>query len=594
MNQMIKNQTDKHFTVEQHSRILIKLLKEYGIRKIVTSPGSTNITFVGSIQNDSFFEIYSVVDERSAAYMALGLARESGEPVALSCTGATASRNYLSAFTEAYYSKLPILAITSTQNFDRIGHYIPQVIDRSQSMNDIAVKKIQIREIHCEEDIWATEVAINDALLALRRHGSGPVHIDLVTTYSNDFSQTTLPDVKVIRRFSYGSQIPAIEKKNIVILVGSHVRWTSQLTKVVDEFCEKYGSCVVCEHISNYRGRFGVYPTLMSRQEDKRYSYFNVDIMIHIGTIDGYGAGSAIVAKEVWRVNPDGEIRDTFRKLTCVFEMEEATFLDLYCKAHSGIIEGTNFFTSFHDACESLERKIPDLPFSNIWVAQNAIPLLPDGCELHLAILNTLRSWGLFNIDHKKNIEVYSNTGGFGIDGLISTLIGSSLCAPNKLFIGVVGDLAFFYDMNALGNRHINGNIRIMIINNGRGTEFRNYDNMPGAGFGESADLYISAAGHYGYKSRELVKHYSQDLGFTYMAANNKKEFLENITKFLDPIPTEHPMLFEVFTSTEDESDALFLMYHLESSVTNGTKKFIKSVIGEKNVKNMKRIIKRC
>ena len=107
--------TGKYYTSEKHTQILIALLKAHNIRKIVASPGTTNICFVGSLQSDPYFEIYSSVDERSAAYIACGLARESGEPVVLSCTGATASRNYAPGLTEAYYSNVPVLAVTSTQ-----------------------------------------------------------------------------------------------------------------------------------------------------------------------------------------------------------------------------------------------------------------------------------------------------------------------------------------------------------------------------------------------------------------------------------------------------------------------------------------------
>ena len=105
---------EQYYSDEKNVQILIALLKAHGVKRVIASPGSTNVTFVGSIQQDPYFEIYSCVDERSAAYMACGMAAESGEPVALSCTGATASRNYFSALTEAYYRKLPIVAITST------------------------------------------------------------------------------------------------------------------------------------------------------------------------------------------------------------------------------------------------------------------------------------------------------------------------------------------------------------------------------------------------------------------------------------------------------------------------------------------------
>ena len=179
---------DKYYTVEKHTQILIALLKAHNIRKIVISPGTTNVTFVGSVQSDPYFELYSSVDERSAAYIACGLARESGEPVVLSCTGATASRNYAPGLTEAYYSNIPVLAVTSTQYQGRVGHLCAQVIDRSSQMKDLVKKSIQLREIHTKEDEWHTETSVNDALLELRRHGCGPVHINLMTTYSTDFS----------------------------------------------------------------------------------------------------------------------------------------------------------------------------------------------------------------------------------------------------------------------------------------------------------------------------------------------------------------------------------------------------------------------
>ena len=132
------------YTSEKNVQMLIYLMKEHGIRRVIASPGTTNITFVASVQKDSFFEIYSAADERSAAYMACGMAAESGDPVALTCTGATASRNYVPGLTEAYYRNLPVLAITSTQPIGRIGNMQPQVIDRSTIQNDIAVYHTEI------------------------------------------------------------------------------------------------------------------------------------------------------------------------------------------------------------------------------------------------------------------------------------------------------------------------------------------------------------------------------------------------------------------------------------------------------------------
>ena len=127
-----------HYTNERNVQIIIAYLKAYGIKNIIASPGTTNITFVASVQHDPFFNVYSAPDERSAAYMACGMSAETSLPVVLSCTGATASRNYIPGLTEAYYRRLPVLALTATVNTSRVANQIPQVIDRSVIQNDIA------------------------------------------------------------------------------------------------------------------------------------------------------------------------------------------------------------------------------------------------------------------------------------------------------------------------------------------------------------------------------------------------------------------------------------------------------------------------
>jgi len=189
-----------YYTDEKNVQILIAVLKANGIKKIIASPGTTNMPIVRSLQNDPFFEMYSAVDERSAAYMACGLAAESGEPVVLSCTGATASRNYLPALTEAYYRKLPILSVTSSQDIAKIGHHSPQFIDRTVMPKDTVKHSVHLPIIKDEDDRWSCEVKVNSAMLELYRNGGGPVHINLTTKYSRNFDVKKLPDVRVMKR----------------------------------------------------------------------------------------------------------------------------------------------------------------------------------------------------------------------------------------------------------------------------------------------------------------------------------------------------------------------------------------------------------
>lgn len=566
---------NKYYSSEKNVQILIALLKEHGIRKVIVSPGATNVCFVGSIQNDEWFDIYSCVDERSAAYMACGLAAETGEPVVLSCTGATASRNYIPGLTEAYYRKLPILAITSTQHIGRIGNNIPQVIDRTQCQKDIVKLSIHLPNIHDSEDKWAAELNINRALIKLKDDGGSPVHINLTTTYSKNFSVKVLPEVKVIKKIRYGENFPKIMGTKIGIFVGAHKKWSKELSELVDKFCAKYNGVVFCDHTSNYKGKYRINGNLICSQPQRSSIFKNLNTIIHMGEISG--AYMDIFSKEVWRIDLDGEIKDTYKRLTYTFEMKEEDFFRGYIRIEDkNIEEEFTYLKECKKKIETLLNKIPELPFSNIWIAKNSINLIPKNAVLHLGILNSLRAWNYFDIPNE--VLCFSNTGGFGIDGILSSVVGASLANDKKKYFCILGDLAFFYDINALGNCHIGNNLRIMLINNGKGTEFKNYSHNA-AHFGDKADKYIAAAGHFGNKSKFLVKNFVENLGFNYISASNKKEYLESVEYFFNDNKSDRSIVFEVFTESFEESEALKIIENLEVEKKTRIKSIIKKFL---------------
>ncbi|MGD6735126.1 thiamine pyrophosphate-binding protein [Photobacterium leiognathi subsp. mandapamensis] len=573
------------YTREKNTQIIIQLLKAHGISRVITSPGTANMAFVGSIQNDPFFECFSSVDERSAAYMACGLAEETGEPVVLTCTGATASRNYLPGLTEAYYRKLPILAITSVSSL-YCGHLTPQVIDRSIMPIDTCKLSIQLPIVKDNDDFWHCEISVNRAILELNRYGGGPVHINLPTIYDKNFDAKVLPNCKVIKRFIISDNFPKLKRGNIAIFIGSHSRMDDDEVIVIEEFCKKNNAVVFCDHTSNYNGKYRLPFALIGSQKLLDKSIFSPDILIHIGEISGDYYTQNIVANEVWRVSKDGEIRDRFRKLKYVFEMSEKEFFGSYLSTDN---KNETYFTKCKKELNDIIDEIPELPFSNIWAAYKLSKLIPKGSIVNLAILNSLRSWNFFPLD--ESITVSSNVGGFGIDGSLSTLIGSSLANPKRLCFGVIGDLALFYDMNVLGNRHTGNNIRILLINNGKGTEFRNASHAAESVFGLDTDEHIAAARHYGDKSKVLIKNYVESLGFEYLTASNKAEFEEQYNKFLTPEVTSNPILFELFTDSKDESDALELMLNIKSDSKEKLKSVSKKMLGTGGVKIIKKIL---
>ena len=580
---------DKFYSAERNVQILVALLKAHGIRYVIASPGTTNINFVASVQNDPYFKVFSSVDERSAAYIACGIASESGEPVVLSCTGATASRNYISGLTEAHYRKLPVLAVTSTQNPVRVGHLVPQVIDRSLQQADTVHETILLSMVRNSEEEWDCEIKANRALLALRHHGGGPVHINLETGYNQDFSLRELPPARVIRRIMPHDEFPALPTEGkIGIFVGAHQPFGKELTQAVDAFCASHNAVVFGDLTSGYHGEYEYHPALLASQFDWGKEPIRPNLMIHIGEVSGDYSMDNLVPDNVWRVNPDGELRDRFKKLTYVFEMEEVTFFNHYAQSEAPPRR------SYLDTCLNYHKQalaaLPEFPFSNVWIARNSVNRLPEGSVLHVGILNSLRCWSYFDLP--KSVATACNVGGFGIDGDVSTLIGASLVNSDRLCFAVVGDLAFFYDLNVLGNRHVGNNVRIMLINNGRGTEFHNSDH-PASRFGEDGDKFMAAAGHFGNKSPELVKHYAQDLGFEYMCATSKEEYLAVCDSFFSPEPKQRPVVLEVFTDSDDESDAIRLVRTTLADSTGSLKQLARNVLGDKLTSKIGQIIRK-
>ena len=580
----------RFYTNERNVQIVIALLKAHGIHRVIVSPGTTNMTFVVSIENDPWFHIWSSVDERSASYLACGMAAETGEPVVISCTGATASRNYMPGLTEAYYRKLPVLAITSTRGNYKIGHLIDQQIDRRNIPNDIAIESVTIPMVKDYEDERFCEIEANKAILALKLNGGGPVHINMYTRYSHDFSVREIPHVNTIYRHTiYDKEWPSIPHDGrIVVRIGSHADFTDEQTRAIDEFCATYDAVVCCDHTSGYRGKYEVHGQLVFGQQMWQSSLRNTNLCIHIGEVSG--DQFCVNAKHTWRVSPDGALRDTFGNLRRVFMMHETDFFNHYKKKDCN---HTEYLDSLNKEIDEIKNKIPNLPFSNIWMAQQMHDKLPKGCEIHFGIYHSLRSWNFFKLP--MGIQAKCNVGGFGIDGGVSSMIGASLSNSDKLFFGVFGDLAFFYDMNVIGNRHVGNNVRILLINNGKGNEFRNYGH-PCFFLGDEADKYIAAAGHYGNMSNLLVKNYAENLGYDYLKAANKEEFISSIEHFLSPHIGDRPILFEVFTETDDESNALETILNIvidqKAQIKTNIKKAVKKVVGDKGIETIMKIIK--
>ena len=574
------------YTSEQNTQILIALMKAHGVKVIIISPGAMNHIFAASVQEDPDFRVYSCVDERSAAYMACGIAEETGKPVALSCTGATASRDYMPGLTEAFYRKLPILAITSLSTRQHIGQLEGQQIDRSQHPKDLVVESVYIPPVKDEKDRLVCERDINKALLALTFNGGGPVHIDLGTTFSK-IDVERLPEARVIKRYTHRDILPDIPQGRIAVMMGVHGFIDKDHEMAIDAFCATYDAIVLTPNPRSYIGKYAVSPSLLFSQLGYTGPLNKMDLCIHIGEVNTDAVGFVIRPKNVWRVNIDGQVRDRYDKLTAVFQMSELEFFSHY--AVKGASKDSQL-KEFEDADSAIRSQIPDLPFSNGWIAQKIAPIVPEDARLHLGILNSVRAF-----DYAKpapKLLTYANIGGFGIDGCMSSMVGASMASPKKEFFGIFGDLVFFYDMNILGNRHIKDNLHIIVVNNDGGQQFRNFDH-PASKIGQGAESYIAAAGHYGPQSPVLIKHYVEDLGFRYLTASSKADFEKVLPDFMK---SGQSVVLEVFTNKDEENDAFMLLRNLipaDKGIVTSLKSTVLNHLSEENVGRLKKFFKK-
>ena len=550
--------------------LIVDLLKNNNIKDLVISPGGTHISLVKLVQNDNFFNCYSVVDERSAAYFAIGIYHETGNPVALLCTSAQATRNYVPGLTEAYYSNIPILAITMEKHPRfRYQGYMQQP-DQISLPNDSVKKSFELPFVNDINDVYFSRRVANEAFLELSRNGLGPVQLCVPVL---DFKIAEVEPVnRSIIRYNR-DEIKSIDFKNkkILIVIGQHKVFTNEEIDAIDKFCLGSNTVIYTNHLSNFSNRFSVNGNLLiSTIKDDEFMDIIPDVIISIGGQTGDYPLYLKLSKtdyskiEHWIISEDGLIKDTYDKLTKVIQCSEYEFfknVDLNNKvSHS-------YFKAWKEKVLNLKYDLP-IPFSNTYIASYMKDKIPKNSRIQFSILNSLRVWNLFDLD--SSIRCYSNVGAFGIDGGMSTLIGQSI-VTNEFCFMIIGDLAFLYDINSISIRGIKNNLRIMIINNNGGIEFKLH-----GGNNEEIDKYIAASNHF-----KNAKGWAESCGFEYLIADNKEDFISQCNKFVST--SEKPIVFEVFVTDEEESNAYnsILDYNRKFTTKEVIKRSIKKIINK-------------
>ncbi len=518
--------------------ITVDLLKQHGIRNIVINPGGTNVSFVKAVQRDPFFKCYSVVDERSAIYFAIGLYLQTGEIIATSCTSAQATRNYIPGLTEAFYKRVPILAITMEKHSRFVGQEYMQAPHQTSLPDDCVKASYELPFISDINDEYHSIRLVNEAIIAVTDNMYGPVQLCIPWL---DFDIGNIkPVIRKIECYNtYNGDY--LGNKKVLIVIGEHRPFQEREIQAVEQFANSYNCAIYVNHLSNYHGKYAVNANLSftNMPLDIFLKDYAPDIIITVGGQTGDYPLYLLLSRpelqaEHWRVSEDGKIIDTYDKLTRVYKMNMTRFFGCLELPHR---TDHTYFEKLYALCQKANLCM-DLPLSNAYLAQNLHNVIPGGSIVQFSILNSLRVWNFYPLD--STIECYANVGAFGIDGGLSTLIGQSVISEKKAYM-IIGDLAFFYDMNSIGIRHIKNNLKIIMVNNNGGIEFKlNNDDHT------ETDKFTAAADHY-----KTAKGWAESCGFHYIEVRSKKDFEINKEFLLQD--TSQPVLMEVFVSDKNE-----------------------------------------
>lgn len=539
------------------AQLVLQALVEHQIEQVVISPGSRNAPLTIGFANHPKINTQSIVDERSAGFFALGLAQQSGKPVALLCTSGSALLNYYPAVAEAYYSRVPLLILSA----DRPAHLID--IGDGQT-----IRQPRIFEEHiCFEsgldeknDLEESAREIRAALETLEE-SSGPVHLNLpfdeplyeTVTELYDFGALLKPKVNDAPA-SLLKETPVSDEnmdklasiwnssaKKMIILGVHHPDELIQIQ--LDHLAKDPSVLILTETTSNVSSKNFIsnIDQLIFSLSEEELSELRPEVLITFGGM--------VVSKKIkqflrrhqpdhhWHVDPNRAM-NTY-----------------HCLEQHIPVTAQLFFSQFFFLTETVESEYQDewltrkqnkkkrhreyldgLEFSDFLVFYTVFRSLPQGIRLQLSNSSVIRYAQLFDLG--EDLDVFCNRGTSGIDGSTSTAVGAATVFSGQT-VFVTGDLSFFYDSNAFWNSYIPSNFRVIVVNNSGGGIFRI---LPGPKKSGALDYFETP--------HQLdASHLCKMHGIDYQRATDLKSLESALEGFFNS--TNGPRLLEIFTPSE-------------------------------------------
>ncbi|WP_297118551.1 2-succinyl-5-enolpyruvyl-6-hydroxy-3-cyclohexene-1-carboxylic-acid synthase [uncultured Porphyromonas sp.] len=550
---------------------LVALLQAHDVRDVVLCPGSRNAPLVHALSHQlAGATCHSIIDERSAGFYALGLALATHRAVVVCCTSGTAVANLHPAVAEAYYQGVPLIVLSADRPERWIGQWAGQTLPQPGLFGSLVRKAVHLPEPHTEEERWYCNRLINEALLAALTPLPGPVQINVpisdpgvsllpptppaLTKHdpeSSDRRPIGMQPGRCIRQhFPYSVDAQAVEPllgrlatfERKMILVGQET-W-SAATSTGETFPQSLREQFLCigESLSNSPVSICSLDALLASLSEGDRRALQPDLLITLG---GHIVSNKMKQylrsyppRETWHLSPDPTVVDLFCSLTEQIIAPVEPFLETMAQSLADCASSP-YARHWRERIDQLPSPTPR--YSSLAVVGSLLSHLPEEpCVLHLANSSSVRYAELFR--KPRRLLTLCNRGTSGIEGSLSTALGFARQRAEERHFIVIGDLSFFYDLNALGLPEVGSHVRVLLLNNQRGSIFQS---LPTLEMDLLSQRYITA------EHQLRAQGWAESCGWEYLSVQEASELEETMAYFVGP--AERPRLLEAFVSSEDE-----------------------------------------
>ncbi|MCX7637189.1 MAG: 2-succinyl-5-enolpyruvyl-6-hydroxy-3-cyclohexene-1-carboxylic-acid synthase [Cyclobacteriaceae bacterium] len=542
---------------------IAEVCARHGIHHAVISPGSRNAALTLAFARHPAIKTFVIPDERSAGYIALGMAQQSGKPVVVICTSGTAVYNLGPAVAEAFFQQIPLIVITADRPPEWVAQQDGQTLFQQNIFGHNVKQSFQlpVSRQHPDEH-WHINRMVNESINLSLDFPQGPVHINapfrepFYPAQGEEIHYST--NVRIIKKSEYHYPLPKNEAPKLqdalasfkkVLIVAGQLPYDKQLVEWIEKLSLRF--TVLADITSNLHEcghiiRHGDLITALA--SDSLRKNLQPDLLITFGQSVLSKNLKVFLRKypatEHWHIQPAGQTADTFQHLTRIIHTTPLHFMEWLTSCSAQNVD-SEYYGLWKNADERIRSGISAFfnktALSELHLISEVIHHLSHDACLHLANSMSIRYASLIGLPPlKHNIQVYANRGTSGIDGCTSTAVGHCL-VNSGLHVLITGDLAFFYDRNAFWHNYPLPNLRIIVLNNHGGIIFKLID----------GPAYLPEADEYFVTRQPLnAKHLCSEYGFEYVPVSQSDDLRAGVEKLFSPGKTVK--ILELETSVSD------------------------------------------